>query len=83
MLEYCEVSLPLLCGTRHNICRQNNSQMKALCIENVEVIWYVEEKGGINAVKHENRASEKKKKTIRQRKKESYVKNVYSVLTFM
>jgi hypothetical protein len=26
---------------------------KPLCIENIEVMWYVDEKGGINAVKHE------------------------------
>ena len=42
-------------------------------------MWYVEEKGGLNAVKHEkNRASEKKKENKSgKEKKESYVKDVY------
>jgi len=54
--------------------------LKPVCIEYIEVMWYVEEKGGINAVKHEkNRASKKKKENKSgKKKKESYVKNVYS-----
>ncbi|MBS1238560.1 MAG: hypothetical protein H6R39_220, partial [Deltaproteobacteria bacterium] len=28
-------------------------RLKPVCIENIEVMWYVEEKGGLNAVKHE------------------------------
>jgi hypothetical protein len=54
--------------------------LKPVCIENIEVMWYVEEKGGINAVKHEkNRASEKKKENKSgKEKKESHVKNVYA-----
>jgi len=28
-------------------------RLKPVCIENIEVMWYVEEKGGLNAIKHE------------------------------
>jgi hypothetical protein len=54
--------------------------LKPVCIENIEVMWYVEEKGGINAVKHEkNRASEKKKENQSgKKKKKSHVKDVHT-----
>jgi hypothetical protein len=27
--------------------------LKPVCIENIEVMWYVDEKGGTNAIKYE------------------------------
>jgi hypothetical protein len=43
-------------------------------------MWYVEEKGGINAVKHEkNRTSQKEKESKSgKEKKKSHVKDVHS-----
>jgi hypothetical protein len=53
---------------------------KPVCVENIEVMWYVDEKGGTNAVKYEkNRTSqEEKENKSGKKKKENYVKNVYA-----
>jgi hypothetical protein len=43
-------------------------------------MWYVDEKGGINAIKHEKNRTSKKEKENKsgKKKKKSHVKNVNS-----